>query len=80
TIRIPSLNHSIFEWRSVRNPRSLVRPLCGRCQQLSKNGTSGDDGVVSVVICTDSGGGVKLAVDSSIVKLENTGGETNCVS
>lgn len=41
------------------------------------NGTSGDDGVVS---CTDSGGGVNGAVDGSVVKVENTGGETNWVS
>lgn len=38
------------------------------------NGTSGEEGVV---ICTDSGGGVKGAVEGSVVKVEKTGGETN---
>lgn len=41
------------------------------------NGTSGDDGVVS---CTGSGGGVKGAVFGSVVRVEKTGGDTNCVS
>ena len=40
-------------------------------------GTSGEEGVVR---WTDSGGGVKGAVDGSVVKAENTGGETSCVS
>jgi hypothetical protein len=38
------------------------------------NGTSGDDGVVA------SGGGVKGAVDGSVVKPESAGGDTSCVS
>lgn len=41
------------------------------------NGTSGDEGVVK---WTDSDGGVKGAVDGSVVKVEKTGGETNWVS
>lgn len=40
-------------------------------------GTSGEEGVVR---CTDSGGGVKGAVEGSVVKAEKTGGETSCVS
>jgi hypothetical protein len=40
-------------------------------------GTSGDEGVVR---WTDSGGGVKGAVDGSVVKAEKIGGETSCVS
>lgn len=40
-------------------------------------GTSGEEGVVR---WTDSGGGVKGAVDGSVVNAENTGGETSCVS
>nr|GLL20132.1 hypothetical protein L195_g055484 [Ipomoea trifida] len=38
------------------------------------NGTSGEGGVVS---CVDSGGGVKQAVEGSVVTAENTGGVTN---
>lgn len=41
------------------------------------NGTSGDEGVVR---CKGSGGGVKFAVDGSVVNVEKTGGETNWVS
>lgn len=41
------------------------------------NGTSGEEGVVR---CANSGGGVRGAVDGSVVKVEKTGGETNCVS
>lgn len=41
------------------------------------NGTSGDEGVVR---WTDSGGGVNGAVDGSVVYVENTGGDTNCLS
>jgi hypothetical protein len=43
----------------------------------SAYGTSGDEGVVR---WTDSGGGVKGAVDGSVVKAEKIGGETSCVS
>nr|GMD45167.1 hypothetical protein L195_g055484 [Ipomoea batatas] len=31
-------------------------------------------------LCANSGGGVKGAVDGSVVKVENTGGDTSCVS
>lgn len=40
-------------------------------------GTSGEEGVVR---CANSGGGVRGAVDGSVVKVEKTGGDTNCVS
>lgn len=40
-------------------------------------GTSGEEGVVR---WTDSGGGVKGAVEGSVVKAEKIGGETICVS
>jgi hypothetical protein len=40
-------------------------------------GTSGDDGVVR---WASSGGGVSGAVDGSVVKVENTGGDTRLVS
>lgn len=40
-------------------------------------GTSGEEGVVR---CASSGGGVRGAVDGSVVKVENTGGDTSCVS
>ncbi|MFS7949637.1 hypothetical protein Hanom_Chr06g00573961 [Helianthus anomalus] len=53
--------------------RALARDDVSSCA----NGTSGEEGVVA---CTDSGGGVKEAVDGSVVYVENTGGETNCVS
>lgn len=33
-----------------------------------------------MVKCANSGGGVKGAVDGSVVKVEKTGGDTNCVS
>lgn len=40
-------------------------------------GTSGEEGVVR---CASSGGGVKGAVEGSVVKVEKTGGETSWVS
>lgn len=40
------------------------------------NGTSGEDGVV----CCMGSGGVKGAVDGSVVNVEKTGGDTNLLS
>jgi len=40
-------------------------------------GTSGEEGVVK---WANSGGGVRGAVDGSVVKFEKTGGDTSCVS
>jgi hypothetical protein len=53
--------------------------LPGYCSEVKRraNGTSGEGGVV---ICRVSGGGVRGAVEGSVVKAEKTGGVTNWVS
>lgn len=49
--------------------------LPGYCSEVKRraNGTSGDGGVV---ICRVSGGGVRGAVEGSVVKAEKAGGVT----